>query len=110
MPLDDPALVVGPLERAQRQTQLLDGVEATDPQQVLFQHANQSFGALLVIRGGERVMSPGRRRARRGGLCLDTEHCARTGRRRGRAAASPARGRGAAAATSAVATTPLPWC
>src|SRR5688500_7886783 len=66
--------------------------------------------ALLVIRGGERVMSPERRRARRGGLCLDTEHCARTGRRRGRAAASPARGRGAAAATSAVATTPLPWC
>src|SRR5688572_19302751 len=66
--------------------------------------------ALLVIRGGERVMSPGQRRARRGGLCLDSERCARTGRKRGRAAASPARCRGAAAATSAVATTPLPWC
>src|SRR5688572_33371491 len=50
MSLDDPALVVGPLEREQRHTQLLDGGEATDPQQVLFQHANKSFGTAVALR------------------------------------------------------------
>src|SRR4029453_3605743 len=50
MPLDDPALVVGPLEREQRQTQLLDGIEAADPEQVLLQHANKSFGAAVALR------------------------------------------------------------
>src|SRR3712207_2891898 len=66
--------------------------------------------ALVGIRGGERVTPPGRRRVRQGGLCLDTGRCARTGRSRGRAAAFPARCRGAAAARSAAATSPLPAC
>src|SRR4051794_24635703 len=34
-------------------------------------------------------MRPRRQRARRGGLCRDGVHCARTGRSRGKAAASP---------------------
>src|SRR5688500_17787936 len=50
MPLDDPALVVGLPEREQRQTQLLDGVEAADPQQILLQHAHKSFGAAIPLR------------------------------------------------------------
>jgi hypothetical protein len=32
VPLDDPALVVGLLEREERQAKLLDGVEAADPE------------------------------------------------------------------------------
>src|SRR4051794_473559 len=50
MPLDDPALVIGPLEREQRQTQLLDGVEAADPEQILLQHANKTLGAAVALR------------------------------------------------------------
>src|SRR4051794_21818913 len=50
MPLDDPALVIGPLKREQRHTQLLDGVEAADPEQILLQHANKPLGAAVALR------------------------------------------------------------
>src|SRR4051812_18074180 len=50
MPLDEPALVVAPLEREQRQAQLLDGVEAADPEQILLQHANKPLGAAVALR------------------------------------------------------------
>ena len=49
MPLDDPALVVALRKRAQRQAQLLDGVETTDPGQILFQHANKPLGAAVAL-------------------------------------------------------------
>jgi hypothetical protein len=49
VPLDDPALVVGPLKCQQRQTQLLDGVEAADPEQVLFQHPNEPLGTAIPL-------------------------------------------------------------
>jgi hypothetical protein len=38
VPLDDPGPVVGLLEGEECQAQFLDGVEATDPQQVLLEH------------------------------------------------------------------------
>src|SRR4051812_14670659 len=57
-----------------------------------------------------RITPPRRRRDHRGGPCPGTGRCARTRRRRGRAAASPARRPGAGAARSAAATRPPPWC
>ena len=49
MPLDDPALVVGVLEREQRLAQLLEGVEAANPQEVLLQHADEPLGAAVTL-------------------------------------------------------------
>jgi hypothetical protein len=49
VPLDDPALVVGLPEHEQRQAQLLEGVEAADPQQILPQHPNKPFGAAIAL-------------------------------------------------------------
>ena len=50
MPLDDPGLVVGLPEGEECQAQLLDGVEAADPQQVLLQHPNEALGAAVPFR------------------------------------------------------------
>src|SRR5215204_3964655 len=55
------------------------------------------------------VIRPRRQRARRAGLCRDGARCARTGRSRDRAAASPARDRGAGGARSAAATRTPRW-
>jgi hypothetical protein len=61
--------------------------------------------ALAGFRGGDvLVTGPGQRRGRRAGLCRVGARCERTGRSRGRAAASLGRGRDAAAARSAAAT------
>src|SRR4051794_34144205 len=49
MPLDDPALVVGLLERDQGQAQLLDRVEVADPQQVLLQGPDEPLGAAVAL-------------------------------------------------------------
>ena len=49
VPLDDPALVGAPLERAPRQAQLLDGVEAADPQQVLLPQPREPLGAAMAL-------------------------------------------------------------
>src|SRR3954452_889352 len=50
VPLDDPALVVGPLERDERQAELLDGLEAAHPQQVLLQGPDEPLGAAVALR------------------------------------------------------------
>src|SRR4051812_2667225 len=50
VPLDDPGLVVGPLEGEQRQPQFLDGVEAADPQQVLLRHSDEALGTAVPFR------------------------------------------------------------
>src|SRR4051795_10696463 len=50
VPLDDPALVVGPLERDERQAELLDGLEAAHPQQVLLQRPDEALGAAVPFR------------------------------------------------------------
>src|SRR3954469_18542221 len=55
-------------------------------------------------------MRPRRQRARQGGLCRDGVRCARTGRSRDRAAASPARDPGAGGARSAGGTRTPRWC
>ena len=47
MPLDDPALVVGLLEREERQAEFLDGREVADLQQVLLQGPNEALGAAV---------------------------------------------------------------
>ena len=49
VPLDDPALVVGLLERDERQAQLLDGVETPDPEQVFLQHPDEALGAAVAF-------------------------------------------------------------
>ena len=50
VPLDDPGLVVGLPEGEECQAQLLDGVEAADPQQVLLQHPDEALGAAVPFR------------------------------------------------------------
>src|SRR4051812_38315936 len=50
VPLDDPALVVGSLERDERQAELLDGLEAAHPQQVLLQGPDEPLGAAVALR------------------------------------------------------------
>src|SRR4051795_8160327 len=50
VPLDDPGLVIGLPEGEECQAQLLDGVEAADPQQVLLQHPNEALGAAVALR------------------------------------------------------------
>ena len=49
VPLDDPGLVVGSLEREERQTQLLDGREVADPQQVLLQGPDEPLGTAVAF-------------------------------------------------------------
>src|SRR5690242_12638569 len=49
MPLDDPALVVGLLERNECQAEFLDGREVADPQQVLLQGPNEPLGAAVAL-------------------------------------------------------------
>ena len=49
VPLDDPGLVVGLPERLERQAQLLDGVEAPDPEQVFLQHPDEALGAAVAF-------------------------------------------------------------
>src|SRR4051794_6144706 len=53
VPLDDPGLVVGLLEGLERQAQLLDGLEATHPQQVLLQGPDEPLGPPVPLRGPE---------------------------------------------------------
>src|SRR5215216_91978 len=50
VPLDDPGLVVGLPEGEECQAQLLDGVEAADPQQVLLQDPDEALGAAVPFR------------------------------------------------------------
>src|SRR5918994_4908083 len=47
--LDDPGLVVAPLELQQGQAQLLDGLEAMQPQQVLLQRADEALDAAVAL-------------------------------------------------------------
>src|SRR3954471_13404337 len=49
MPLDNPGLVVGPLEGEQRPAQLLDGLEAPQPQQVLLERTDEPLGAAVAL-------------------------------------------------------------
>jgi hypothetical protein len=49
MALDDPGLVVDLLEPVQRQAQLLDGVEAADPQQVLLEGPNEALDTAVAL-------------------------------------------------------------
>src|SRR5688500_7958784 len=49
MPLDDPALVVDLPEGDQSQPQLLERVEAPDPQQVLLQHADEALRTTVAL-------------------------------------------------------------
>src|SRR3954464_15503235 len=49
VPLDDPALVVGPLERDERQAQLLDGLEAPHPEQIFLQRPDEALGAAVAL-------------------------------------------------------------
>src|SRR4051794_15444450 len=49
MPLDDPGAVVGPLERDERQAELLDRLEAPQPQQVLLERTDEPLGAAVAL-------------------------------------------------------------
>src|SRR4051812_10971568 len=49
MPLDDPGLVVGLPEPLQCQPQLLDRLEAPQPQQVLLERADEPLGAAVAL-------------------------------------------------------------
>src|SRR4051794_32570791 len=72
---------------------------------------DQTLEALGGIRGGDgHITSPGRRQGLRARLCRGGGRCARTRRKRGRAAACPARRPGAGAARSAARTRSPPWC
>ena len=48
MALDDPGPVVGVLERVEGQAQVLDGLEAADPEQVLLQCPDEAFDAAIA--------------------------------------------------------------
>src|SRR3954470_17934485 len=50
MPLDQPGRVVSLAEGEQRLTQLLDRSEASHPQQVLLQRADEALGAAVALR------------------------------------------------------------
>jgi hypothetical protein len=50
--LDDPGVVVGLLERVERQPQLLDGVEAADPEQVFLQGPDEPLDAAVLSSPG----------------------------------------------------------
>ena len=50
VPLDDPGLVVGSLERDECQPQFLDGREVADPQQVLLQGPDEALGTAIAFR------------------------------------------------------------
>jgi hypothetical protein len=50
VPLDQPGRVVCFPERKQRLTQLLDRFEASNPEQVLLQRADEPFGAAIAVR------------------------------------------------------------
>jgi hypothetical protein len=47
--LDDPSLVVGGLECEERQPQLLDGVEAADPEQILLQGPDEPLDTAVAL-------------------------------------------------------------
>ena len=49
MPFAEPVSVVALLELQQRQTQLLDRVERVDPEQLLFERANESLGHAVAL-------------------------------------------------------------
>src|ERR671910_930762 len=49
MALDDPGLVVDLLEPVQRHAQLLDGVEAADPQQVLLKGPDEALDTAVAL-------------------------------------------------------------
>jgi hypothetical protein len=66
--LDDPALVVGLLERVEGQAQVLDGVEATHPKQILLQRANEALDAARCPRARARKRASSRGRGRRARL------------------------------------------
>ena len=47
--LEDPGPVVGVLEGVERLAQLLDGLEAADPEQVLLERADEALGAAVAF-------------------------------------------------------------
>src|SRR3954454_4823800 len=49
VPLDDPALVVSPPKLLERQPQLLDGLEASHPEQVLLERPDEPLGAAVAL-------------------------------------------------------------
>src|SRR3954467_6149113 len=49
VPLDDPGLVVNLPELLERQAQLLDGGEGSDPEQVLLQRPDEALGAAVAL-------------------------------------------------------------
>src|SRR5687767_1753042 len=55
---DQPSFVVGPLEVEQGETELLDGVEGPDPEQVLLERPDEALGAAVPFgrpdKGGRR--------------------------------------------------------
>src|SRR5215218_5170408 len=62
VPLDEPGRVVDLAELDQRVAELLDGVEGSHPEQVLFQSADEALGAAIALR-----------RPHEGGRTLDAE-------------------------------------
>src|SRR4051795_6802475 len=62
MPLDEPSRVVDLAERDQGVAELLDGVEAPHPEQVLFQGTDEALGTAVALR-----------RSHEGGRTLDAE-------------------------------------
>jgi hypothetical protein len=50
--LDDPRPVVGVLEGEEREAELLDGVEAADPEEVLLQGPDEALDAALLSSPG----------------------------------------------------------
>lgn len=51
MSFDDPGLIVGLLEFEQGATQVFDGLEGADPQQVFLERADEAFGTAVALRG-----------------------------------------------------------
>ena len=49
VPLDQPMLVVGPPEVDEGETQLLDGAEGPDPEEVLLEGADEPLGAAVAL-------------------------------------------------------------
>ena len=48
--LDEPVLVVSLLPRFERLAQLFDGIEGADPQELLFEGADDSLGTAVSLR------------------------------------------------------------
>ena len=49
MPPDQPVFVVGPLEVDQGETEILDGPECPDPEEVLLERPDEALGAAVAL-------------------------------------------------------------